>query len=66
MVFAKFSEDVDIANLVDKLKVDEILLSAGNPMRLVTHLDIDKTAIDNFIKKLSTALSQTSTRVKVS
>jgi threonine aldolase len=66
MVFAKFSEAVDMANLVDKLKADNILLSAGNPMRLVTHLDIDKTAIDNFIKKLSYALSQTSTSVKVS
>jgi threonine aldolase len=66
MVFAKFSEAVDMANLVDKLKADNILLSAGNPMRLVTHLDIDKTAIDNFIKKLSCALSQTSTSVKVS
>jgi threonine aldolase len=66
MVFAKFSEAVDMANLVDKLKADKILLSAGNPMRLVTHLDIDKTAIDNFIKKLSYALSQTSTSVKVS
>ena len=66
MVFAKFSEAVDMANLVDKLKADKILLSAGNPMRLVTHLDIDKTAIDNFIKKLSSALNHTSTNVKVS
>ncbi|MBA6295630.1 low-specificity L-threonine aldolase [Colwellia sp. MB02u-9] len=66
MVFAKFSEAVDMANLVDKLKADNILLSAGNPMRLVTHLDIDKTAIDNFIKKLSSALTQTPTSVKVS
>ena len=66
MVFAKFSEAVDMANLVDKLKADNILLSASNPMRLVTHLDIDKTAIDNFIKKLSHTLIQTSTSVKVS
>jgi threonine aldolase len=66
MVFAKFSEDVDMANLVDKLKTDNILLSAANPMRLVTHLDIDKAAIDNFIKKLSRALSPTPTTVKVS
>lgn len=66
MVFAKFSEDVDMANLVDKLKTDNILLSAANPMRLVTHLDIDKAAMDNFIKKLSRALSPTSTTVKVS
>ncbi|TWX72780.1 low-specificity L-threonine aldolase [Colwellia sp. C1TZA3] len=58
MVFAKFSEGVDIANLVKQLKTDKILLSAGNPMRLVTHLDIDKTAIDNFIKKLSRVLNQ--------
>jgi hypothetical protein len=35
-------------------------------MRLVTHLDIDKAAIDNFIKKLSRALSPTPTTVKVS
>jgi threonine aldolase len=55
-----------VANLVDKLKADKILLSVANPMRLVTHLDIDKTAIDNFIKKLSRALSQTSANAKVS
>ena len=57
MVFATFSEDVDIANLVEKLKVANILLSAGNPMRLVTHLDIDKTAIDTFIQALSNELA---------
>ena len=53
MVFATFSEDIDIVNLVEKLKDGNILLSTGNPMRLVTHLDIDKTAIDNFIAQLS-------------
>ncbi len=56
MVFATFSEDIDIVNLVEKLKDGNILLSAGNPMRLVTHLDIDKTAIDTFIQALHNEL----------
>ncbi len=57
MVFARFSDDVDVDDLVAQLKNKGILLTAGNPMRLVTHLDIDKAAIDNFIQQLTLALS---------
>lgn len=57
MVFARFSNDIDVDDLVAQLKNKGILLTAGNPMRLVTHLDIDKAAIDNFIQQLTLALS---------
>jgi threonine aldolase len=56
MVFATFAAAVDVVSLVEKLKHQDILLTPGNPMRLVTHLDIDKTDIDNFIRQLSHAL----------
>lgn len=57
MVFAKFSPEVDIENLVSRLHAKGILLSVGNPMRLVTHLDIDQNAIDRFIQLLTSQLS---------
>jgi threonine aldolase len=56
MVFVKFSNTVDINNIVEHLKAKDILLSAGNPMRLVTHLDINKTDIDSFIGQLNASL----------
>ena len=58
MVFATFAAAVDVVSLVEKLKHQDILLTPGNPMRLVTHLDIDKTDIDNFIRQLNHALKQ--------
>lgn len=57
MVFAKFSNTIDINNIVEQLKAKNILLTAGNPMRLVTHLDINKADIDSVIEQLSTLLS---------
>ena len=57
MVFATFAAEVDVSHLVTVLKTKGILLSAGNPMRLVTHLDIDKAAIDTFILQLSKLLN---------
>ena len=57
MVFAKFSNTIDINNIVEQLKAKNILLTAGNPIRLVTHLDINKADIDNVIEQLSTLLS---------
>jgi len=57
MVFAKFSNTIDINNIVEQLKAKNILLTAGNPMRLVTHLDINKANIDSIIEQLSTLLS---------
>jgi threonine aldolase len=56
MVFVKFSATTDTSNIVEQLKSKDILLSAGNPMRLVTHLDINKTDIDNFIQQLESCL----------
>ncbi len=56
MVFAKFSNTIDINNIVEQLKAKNILLTAGNPMRLVTHLDINKANIDSVIEQLSTLL----------
>tara|TARA_R110000744_G_scaffold112531_2_gene211154 strand:+ start:812 stop:1831 length:1020 start_codon:yes stop_codon:yes gene_type:complete len=58
MVFATFTEETDVADLVEQLKRQGILLTTGNPMRLVTHLDINKVDIDNFIKQLSIALTR--------
>ena len=58
MVFATFAEKVDITELVATLKAKNILLSAGNPMRLVTHLDINQAGIDRFIQTLSNILNK--------
>ncbi|MFT5636310.1 MAG: threonine aldolase [Cognaticolwellia sp.] len=58
MVFATFAENMDIADLVAQLRTKNILLTSSNPMRLVTHLDIDKADIDNFITQLSGAITQ--------
>ena len=60
MVFATFAEHIDTEQLATQLKTQGILLSAGNPMRLVTHLDIDKSAIDDFIQQLSHILQRNS------
>ncbi|MGB1261886.1 MAG: low-specificity L-threonine aldolase [Cognaticolwellia sp.] len=57
MVFATFADHLDINNLVAQLKAKNILLSAGNPMRLVTHLDINKADIDDFVLHLSHVLT---------
>ena len=57
MVFAIFSDRVDIVNLVEKLKSKNILLTTGSPMRLVTHLDINQADIDYFIQQLTNVLN---------
>jgi len=57
MVFAKVAEHIDINTVVSQLKDKDILLSAGNPLRLVTHLDIDKDDIDKFIEELHLLVS---------
>ena len=59
MLFATFAENIDVADLVAALKSKDVLLSAGNPMRLVTHLDISKADIDQFITLLTIALNKT-------
>lgn len=56
MVFAKLADNIDVNNLVTELKAENILITAGNPLRLVTHLDIDKADIDHFIETLDKVL----------
>ena len=56
MLFAKLDNTIDQAELINKLKQQNILLTAGNPMRFVTHLDISREDIDTFISILRKSL----------
>lgn len=57
MLFAKVDPSLDQHQLVAILKEQGILISAGQPMRLVTHLDISRADIDTFISALKTTVS---------
>ncbi|MFA1561455.1 low-specificity L-threonine aldolase [Aliivibrio fischeri] len=52
IVFAKLDNKVDIKTICDKALKQDILLSAGNPIRFVTHKDITKQNIDTLIEFL--------------
>ncbi|MCE4936164.1 low-specificity L-threonine aldolase [Aliivibrio fischeri] len=52
IVFAKLDNKVDIKMICDKALEQDILLSAGNPIRFVTHKDITKQNIDTLIEFL--------------
>ena len=56
MLFAKVSDQLDIASLAEGLKSKGILISPSANIRLVTHADISREDIDNFIKVLKTLL----------
>ncbi|MGF1758653.1 low-specificity L-threonine aldolase [Photobacterium sagamiensis] len=56
MVFAKVDPAIDQNRLISRLKEQEILFSTGNPMRLVTHLDITRNDIDTFLTAIKQAL----------
>ncbi|RWX55083.1 low-specificity L-threonine aldolase [Photobacterium chitinilyticum] len=56
MLFANVDSAIDQLQIVKELKGEEILISAGNPMRLVTHLDISRDDIDVFIAALKKAV----------
>ncbi|WP_318399837.1 low-specificity L-threonine aldolase [Photobacterium leiognathi] len=56
ILFAKVDESIDQTVLVEQLKQQGILISAGNPMRFVTHLNISKEDIDCFITVLKATL----------
>ncbi|MGF1717392.1 low-specificity L-threonine aldolase [Photobacterium chitinilyticum] len=56
MLFANVDSAIDQLQIVKELKGEEILISAGNPMRLVTHLDISRDDIDIFISALKKAV----------
>ncbi|MCD9514279.1 low-specificity L-threonine aldolase [Photobacterium carnosum] len=56
MAFAKVDQHIDQTQLIATLKQQDILISGGNPMRFVTHLDITTADIDTFITALKSAL----------
>jgi len=56
MVFAQVSESINIDELTQQLKADEVLISSSRYLRLVTHLDISKDDIDQFITILKSKL----------
>ena len=56
MVFAKPDETIDIKLIAEQLKAKNILISAGSPLRLVLHHDIQQTDIDIFIGELKSLL----------
>ncbi len=55
IVFAKVEPSLDIEQLVETLKTKDILLSASNPMRFVTHQDVSREDIDIMIREISNA-----------
>ncbi|MFT5756598.1 MAG: threonine aldolase [Alteromonadaceae bacterium] len=56
MVFVKLANTIEIKSIAESLKEKNILISAGNPLRLVTHLDINKRDIDTFVSELKKSL----------
>ncbi|WDD98029.1 low-specificity L-threonine aldolase [Thalassomonas actiniarum] len=56
MVFAKVSGDIEMKALAEQLKAKNILITAANPMRLVTHADVQQADIDIFISELTSLL----------
>ena len=52
IVFARLEHYVDIHSIEQKAKQQDILISAANPIRFVTHKDISKQDIDSFIQFL--------------
>ena len=57
IVFAKIDAAIDQQALAAKLKEKDIIITPGNPMRLVTHIDISGDDIDTFLKELDIALA---------
>ncbi|ABM04033.1 L-threonine aldolase [Psychromonas ingrahamii 37] len=56
MVFAKLDPAINQQKLQDTLKEQGIILSTGNPVRLVTHLGISRIDIETFLTALKQAL----------
>jgi len=57
VLFVSLGSNIDILLLANKLKNKGILISPGNPLRLLTHLDINKADIDIVIKEINIALN---------
>lgn len=56
MVFAKLDARIDQLALCEALQQQDIIVTPGEPMRLVTHLDISRADIDTFIALLKKLL----------
>lgn len=56
IVFAKLDASVDIHAIAEKLQQHGITISAGNPVRFVTHKDISQQDVLTFTEKLKTLL----------
>ena len=56
IVFAKLDASVDIHAIAEKLQQQGITISAGNPVRFVTHKDISEQDILTLTEKLKTLL----------
>ncbi len=57
IVFARLDSQIDIHDIVQKASQQDILLSAGNPIRFVTHKDVSKEDINTFIEFLKSEVS---------
>ncbi|EKO3471694.1 low-specificity L-threonine aldolase [Vibrio fluvialis] len=56
IVFAKLDSQVDISAICQQLKHKGILVSAGNPVRFVTHKDVTRSDIDHLLAELAALL----------
>ncbi|PMJ89681.1 low-specificity L-threonine aldolase [Vibrio sp. 10N.261.55.A7] len=56
IVFAKLDDSINISAIADKLGVEGILISPGNPIRFVTHRDVSRQDIDTLIEKIGDLL----------
>ncbi|MBY7923886.1 low-specificity L-threonine aldolase [Vibrio fluvialis] len=56
IVFAKLDSQVDISAICHQLKHKGILVSAGNPVRFVTHKDVTRSDIDQLLAELAALL----------
>lgn len=57
IVFAKLEADIDITSIAASLRQEGIIITPGNPLRLVTHKDITRSDIETFLVKLKTMLA---------
>ncbi|NVC95612.1 low-specificity L-threonine aldolase [Vibrio natriegens] len=56
IVFAKLEPQVDIASIAEKLKLQDIIITQGNPIRFVTHKDISEQDVATFLSALKSLL----------
>ena len=56
IVFAKLDPQIDIASIAEKMKLQGITITPGNPIRFVTHKDISAQDIDTFLSSFNSFL----------